>query len=66
MPGAQEGCKPAPVGEVWYDQWVVEYLKSCGAKCDRVHMLPIFQMSLTKHDSHLGAPTNFCHIVSTF
>ncbi|CAL8467102.1 g6638 [Coccomyxa elongata] len=51
----QEGCKPAALGEVWYDKWVADYLSSCGAKCDRVHMLPVFQLSLNKHQSHLGS-----------
>ena len=51
---SQEDCSPAAVGEPWYDQFVKDYLSSCGAPCSHIHMLPVFLLSLGRHKSHLG------------
>ena len=50
-----KGLRSLLTGEYWYDRWMREELTNCGESCSHVHMLPIFQMSVTRADSHFGS-----------
>ena len=50
----QMECTPTEEGETWYDGFIKEYLRSCGPKCANISILPIFELSLGRHGSHLG------------
>ncbi|CAL8469667.1 g9208 [Coccomyxa elongata] len=50
----RQRCEPASVGEFWYRDHVVSVLKECGAACKNIRLLPIFDMSLSRYDSHHG------------
>ncbi len=50
----QEECQAAEEGEVWYDEWFRDYISSCGEECVRIHLLPVYHLSLSRHKSHMG------------
>ena len=50
----REKCDPASVGEYWFREHVVHTLKACGAECSNIRLLPIYDMSLARHNSHHG------------
>lgn len=37
-----------------YEDWVKTFLRSCGPKCANVHLLPVFDLTATRHDAHHG------------
>ena len=50
----REECDRASVGEYWYREHVVHTLEACGAACSNIRLLPIYDLSLARHDSHHG------------
>ncbi|CAL8469668.1 g9209 [Coccomyxa elongata] len=49
-------CEPASVGEFWYGDWIRTYLNTtCGEPCAKIRVLPIFDLSLARYDSHHGS-----------
>ena len=48
-------CPSTKQGESWYEDYVRAYLRSCGDMCSHVHLLPVFQLTVGKHGSHLGS-----------
>lgn len=50
----RERCEQASVGEYWFREHVVHTLKECGPACDNIRLLPIYDMSLSRHNSHHG------------
>ncbi|CAL5228102.1 g11175 [Coccomyxa viridis] len=50
----RERCDPASVGEYWFREHVVHTLKECGPACSNIRMLPIYDLSLSRHNSHHG------------
>ena len=51
----REHCEPARVGEFWYDEYVRDVLGRCGQPCAHISMLPIFNVSLGRFNSHHGS-----------
>ncbi|EIE21418.1 hypothetical protein COCSUDRAFT_43154 [Coccomyxa subellipsoidea C-169] len=56
LPGvpARPKCEPAAVGEFWFREHVVSVLKECGAACAKIRLMPIFDMTLARYESHHG------------
>ena len=54
MARVQMECMATEEGETWYDDFIKGYLRSCGAKCSNIKILPIFELSLSRHRSHIG------------
>ena len=50
----RERCDPASVGEYWFREHVVHTLKECGPACANIRLLPIYDLSLSRHNSHHG------------
>lgn len=50
----RQQCDPAAVGEFWFRDHVVSVLKECGTDCANIRLLPVFDMSLSRHNSHHG------------
>ena len=50
----RERCDPASVGEYWFREHVVHTLKECGPACSSIRLLPIYDLSLSRHNSHHG------------
>ena len=50
----RERCDPASVGEYWFREHVVHTLKECGPACSNIRLLPIYDLSLSRHNSHHG------------
>lgn len=48
-------CPATKQGESWYEDYVRAYLRGCGNMCSHVHLLPVFQLTVGKHGSHLGS-----------
>jgi hypothetical protein len=48
-------CEPAAVGEFWYDEYIRELLRECGPRCAHISVLPVFDLSLGRPDSHHGS-----------
>ncbi|CAL5226961.1 g9846 [Coccomyxa viridis] len=49
-------CQPASKGEYFFDTEIIQYLQDeCGQACNHIHMLPIYHLSLLKHNSHHGS-----------
>ncbi len=38
-----------------YRDWIADFLKTCGQPCSNIRVLPIFDLSLYRHDSHHGS-----------
>jgi hypothetical protein len=55
--GLKEGgvCPPTKAGESWYEEYIRAFLRRCGSRCSRISLLPVFQLTVGKHDSHLGS-----------
>lgn len=50
----RQRCSPASVGEFWFREHVVSVLKECGEPCKNIRLLPIFDLTLARFDSHHG------------
>ena len=48
-------CPPTKVGESWYEEYVRAFLRKCGSKCSHVSLLPVFQLTVGKPNSHMGS-----------
>ena len=48
-------CPATRQGESWYEEYVRAYLRKCGARCSHMYLLPVFQLTVGKHESHLGS-----------
>lgn len=58
LPGGpwQYNCRPAQIGETWYDDYVRYLLTGpCKDDCSSIKVLPIFEMTLPRHNSHHGS-----------
>ena len=51
---SNDACYPASVGEYWYDDFIRELLQDCD-DCGNIQMLPIFELSLMRHNAHHGS-----------
>jgi hypothetical protein len=38
-----------------YQDWISDHLAQCGEPCARIRVLPIFDLSLPRYDSHHGS-----------
>jgi len=52
---AREQCDPVTVGEYWFREQTLAALKECGEPCKKIKLLPVFDLSLARHDSHHGS-----------
>ncbi len=50
----QMECAETERGETWYNDFIKQYLRSCGVKCSNIRILPIYELSLSRHKSHIG------------
>ncbi|KAK9916493.1 hypothetical protein WJX75_003317 [Coccomyxa subellipsoidea] len=54
LPG-QMTCEAAAYGEYYYDTHIMRWLQQCGPACAHIHMLPVYHLSLPRHNSHHGS-----------
>lgn len=50
----QMECAETERGETSYDDFIKQYLRLCGVKCSNIKILPIYELSLSRHKSHIG------------
>ncbi|KAK9907951.1 hypothetical protein WJX75_000456 [Coccomyxa subellipsoidea] len=47
-------CKQSPLNESWYEDWMKTFLRSCGPRCSKIGILPVFDMTQSRFDAHHG------------
>ncbi|EIE21588.1 hypothetical protein COCSUDRAFT_66960 [Coccomyxa subellipsoidea C-169] len=48
-------CPATKLGESWYEEYVRAFLRKCGTKCSHVSLLPVFQLTVGRPNSHMGS-----------
>jgi hypothetical protein len=48
-------CPPTKLGESWYEEYVRAFLRKCGTKCSHISLLPVFQLTVGRPNSHMGS-----------
>ena len=47
-------CRPASVGEFWYNDWIADYLRDCKGDCEHIQasMAPLLLLIITLNAVH--------------